>query len=182
MTPPLVSQRGAALLTGLIFLVILTLLTLSAMKATSLEERMAGNARDQDIAFQAAEAAIRDVMLNRIPTLSPASAFVAGCAAGLCLPDNVTPVWTTISNNNEWNTAKTAQYPAPSATGGSAAPALANVVAQPSYIIEYVPGAFAPEGFSMDANARGVTAYRITARGWGRTPQAAVTLQSTIHF
>ncbi|QLQ04576.1 MAG: hypothetical protein HZY77_17160 [Thiobacillus sp.] len=61
-TPTPSSQNGAALITGLIFLVVLTLISLSAIKSTSLEERMAGNARDQDAAFEAAEAGIRDAM------------------------------------------------------------------------------------------------------------------------
>jgi Tfp pilus assembly protein PilX len=53
-------QRGAALITGLIFMVVLTLLTLSAIKTTALDERMAGNARDRDVAFEGAEAGLRD--------------------------------------------------------------------------------------------------------------------------
>ena len=53
-------QNGAALVTGLIFLVILTLLGVTAMQTSIMEERMAGNARDRNIAFQAAEAALRN--------------------------------------------------------------------------------------------------------------------------
>ena len=54
------SQRGAALIVALIFLVILTLLGITASTVTGLEERMTGNTRDRDLAFEAAEAAIRD--------------------------------------------------------------------------------------------------------------------------
>ena len=53
-------QRGVVLVTGLIFLVILTLLGVTAMQTTILEERMAGNLRDENLAFQAAEAALRE--------------------------------------------------------------------------------------------------------------------------
>lgn len=174
-------QRGAALVTGLIFLVVLTLLTLSAIKATSLEERMSGNARDQDLAFQGAEAAIRDAMLNVVPTLSPGSAFAAGCAAGLCLNNTATPVWTTITNNNEWNTAKTAEF-----AQGTAATPLSGVFAQPRYIIEYVQGVGGASGDpavgGIDPPTSAVITYRVTSRGWGFTPQANVTLQSTFNF
>lgn len=53
------AQRGAVLITGLIFLVILMLIGTTAMQGTLLEERMAGNLRDETLAFQAAEAALR---------------------------------------------------------------------------------------------------------------------------
>ena len=53
-------QHGAALITGLIFMVVLTLLAVAAMRTTSLDEKMAGNALNQDAAFQAAEAALRE--------------------------------------------------------------------------------------------------------------------------
>lgn len=53
-------QRGAVLIISLILLVVLTLLGLSAMRNTSLEESMAGNMRAENVAFQAAEAALRN--------------------------------------------------------------------------------------------------------------------------
>src|SRR3954468_22751465 len=53
-------QNGAVLIVSLLFLVILTILGITAMSGTTLEHRMAGNTRDQAIAMQAAEAALRD--------------------------------------------------------------------------------------------------------------------------
>ncbi len=177
------SQNGVALVTGLIFLVVLTLLALSATKSTSLEERMAGNARDQDVAFQAAEAAIRDALTKVVPTLSPTSAFTAGCAAGLCLNNATTPVWTTITSNNEWTSAKTLTYSGtPFTLDGSTA-----LPTQPRYIIELLPSSVPPPGFSM-ATGKGVNSgatvipYRITARGWGMTTQAQATVQAAINY
>ena len=52
-------QRGAALIVSLILLLVMTLLGVSAMQTNMLEEKMAGNFRDRDLAFQAAEAALR---------------------------------------------------------------------------------------------------------------------------
>jgi len=52
-------QRGMALVVSLVMLLSLTLLGLAAMQNTSLEERMAGNMRAQNLAFQAAEAGLR---------------------------------------------------------------------------------------------------------------------------
>jgi len=53
------AQRGAVLLVTLVMLLLLTLIGLASMRLASLEERMAGNLRDRQVAFQAAEAALR---------------------------------------------------------------------------------------------------------------------------
>ena len=53
-------QAGSALIVSLVILLLLTLIGVTAMSTTSLEERMAGNNRDENIAFQAAETAARD--------------------------------------------------------------------------------------------------------------------------
>jgi type IV pilus assembly protein PilX len=53
-------QRGAIMVVSLLLLLVMTVLALSASQTTTLQERMAGNARDSDLAFQAAEAGLRD--------------------------------------------------------------------------------------------------------------------------
>jgi type IV pilus assembly protein PilX len=53
-----VRERGAALVVGLLLLLVLTLLAISGMTTASLELQMAGNEQYQERAFQAAEAAI----------------------------------------------------------------------------------------------------------------------------
>ena len=57
-------ERGVSLVVGLIFLVVLTILGLMALRGAILEERMSGNARERSLAFQAAEAALRDAELD----------------------------------------------------------------------------------------------------------------------
>lgn len=57
-------QRGSALIIALVFLLILTLLGVSAMQGTSQEEKMAGNLRDLNLAFQGAEAVSKLCMRN----------------------------------------------------------------------------------------------------------------------
>jgi type IV pilus assembly protein PilX len=52
-------QKGAALIIGLIILVVLTLIGVQAMRTSIVQERMAGNMRERNVAFQAAEAALR---------------------------------------------------------------------------------------------------------------------------
>lgn len=48
-------QRGAVLVVSLVLLVVLTLLGVSVMNVTQLEERMAGNAQEMNQAFHTAE-------------------------------------------------------------------------------------------------------------------------------
>lgn len=177
-----VSQRGAALITGLIFLVVLTLISLSAIKATSLEERMAGNARDQDVAFEAAEAGIRDGMKKLSTVSTQPSLFVAGCSNGYCLNDPVTPVWTALTTNNQWTSAKTAAYNGTLTLDGTTA-----LPQQPRYIIELIPGQVPAFGSSATIG-KGITSgaqltpYRITAVGWGMTSQTQAMVQATVIY
>lgn len=56
---PLNNQRGAILIIAMIMLLLLTIIGLSSMRGTSLQESMAGNMRDSSLALQAAEAALR---------------------------------------------------------------------------------------------------------------------------
>lgn len=86
-------QLGATFVTGLIFLVVLTLLGVTAMKTASMEERMSGNLRDRNLALQTAEMALRyaeqHIRDNDPTTNAPApilgvTGFDEDCPAGLC--------------------------------------------------------------------------------------------------
>jgi len=67
------TQRGAVLIVALVMLLLLTIMGISSMRSTNMQERMAGNMRDQSQAFQAAETALRKgestVLATAIPTL-----------------------------------------------------------------------------------------------------------------
>jgi type IV pilus assembly protein PilX len=52
-------QKGAVLVIGLIILVVLTLLGIQGMRTNVAQERMASNMRERNVAFQAAESALR---------------------------------------------------------------------------------------------------------------------------
>ncbi|MES1191010.1 MAG: PilX N-terminal domain-containing pilus assembly protein [Steroidobacter sp.] len=66
-------QSGAALIVSLIFLLIMTILALSMSQTTTLEERMAGNARDANLAFQGAESGLKSAVtyMNGISDAGP---------------------------------------------------------------------------------------------------------------
>ena len=57
--PMAVRQTGAVLVVSLLILLVMTVLGVAAMGTTTLQERMANNNRQQQVAFQAAEAALR---------------------------------------------------------------------------------------------------------------------------
>lgn len=95
-------QRGSILLISIVFVVLMSMIAVSGMQISSLEERMAGNHQDKDRAFQAAEAALiegeefvlttsfdREVHFKEACTGS-ALCFDEDCAGGLCLTGRIT--------------------------------------------------------------------------------------------
>ena len=66
-------QRGAALVIGLILLLVLTILAVSGVFTSTMELRMVRNIQGQERAFQAAEVAIEDALAN--PVLSTSASF-----------------------------------------------------------------------------------------------------------
>lgn len=64
-------QRGAVLIVSMLLLLVLTILAIGASQTTRLQERMAGNTRDIDMAFQASEAGLREAekYIASTPTL-----------------------------------------------------------------------------------------------------------------
>jgi type IV pilus assembly protein PilX len=67
-------QQGAALVIGLILLLVLTILAVSGVFTSTMELRMVGNMQNQERAFQAAEVAIEDALAN--PVLSTSAPVV----------------------------------------------------------------------------------------------------------
>lgn len=133
-------QSGVVLIISLVMLVLLTLLGITSMQVNGLEEKMAGNNKDKNIAFQAAEAALRDAeaditFSNRI---SGVTGMTDTCTAGLCYfgPAGISNIWedsSKVANAISYGTHSTAT-------------ALAGVVAQPKYLI--VGTKFWPAGAS----------------------------------
>ncbi len=167
-SPLLRRQRGAALLTGLIFMVIMTLLGITAARMAGLEERMSGNLRDRALAMQAAEMALRDAerdVLNSGRIVGLAN-FVAACTNGLCYNGTAgyaTPIWTTVSMTAAPSVAYGAQ---------TAAAAISGVSAQPRYLIE---GMQKYCWRKCESNLS--PGYRITVRAQGANPNTVVWLQ-----
>lgn len=169
------AQRGATLLVALMMLVVLAIMGVAAVSSAMLEERMSSGAIDRKIAFEAAEAALRDGETYAYSTLSPGSAYSAGCNAGLCLPSvTVQPVWESV----DWQGGAVLVYGSQSA----AAP-LSGVLQQPRFIVEYLSDVQQTSGTGLSfgtgvSTGTAGSAYRITAMGWGKQPGTQVMLQS----
>jgi type IV pilus assembly protein PilX len=75
------NERGATLVVVMVLLLVMTLLGLASLRGTVLEERMSANLSDRGLAFQNAEAALREAeaVLDTFPAFPG-----AGCSAGLC--------------------------------------------------------------------------------------------------
>jgi type IV pilus assembly protein PilX len=165
-------QHGAALLVCLIILVLVTLIGITTMKSSALQEKMSGGNSDKTLAFQAAEMTLRDAERHIKLNLTSVSGFAAGCAAGLCLaPSNGTSAADTVN----WESGAVSNYGA-----GSGAAALSGLARQPKYIIELLSEMQPPLGNSIKASNTG-TAYRITALAYGRQSTTRVMLQSTYY-
>ena len=65
------------------------LLALAGVTSSVVQERMAGNVRDRNVALQAAEAALRDAEQDVLANLDAAAGFVDACTGGLCLPPSM---------------------------------------------------------------------------------------------
>lgn len=188
-------QRGATLIVGLIFMVALTLLGVMSMKSTLLQERMAGGSRDHSLAFQAAEAALRDAKRDILRLKADGTTCVVG-AAGCRTVDHVGVAGATEYKSNCLNGlcrdnpcvggyafgagphTTFSMTAAPSVEYGeyTAAAPIAGVAAQPRYLIEYFtrPDAVSPPGACA---AEDIPMYRITARGVGSNLNTVVMLQ-----
>ena len=166
-------QRGATLVVGMILMVLLTLLGLTALGTSVLEERMAANARDRIRAFQAAEAALRFCEA----AITPASVFSATGGSGGMYTPSVPPRWETV----DWGSdAAVLSY-----AGG-----IPLVDSQPRCIAERLaaeinetPGVAESRRVGLPVETeRTYRHYRITARGVGASDRTVVMLQSHLRL
>lgn len=182
-----VAQRGAVLVVSLLLLLVMTVLALGASQATRMQERMAGNARDYDLAFQSAESALRTgERLINAPTLTSAP---FPCSSGRCqvfelnvVPADVAYQPVTWWNNNAWAYASDLTWnptagTAAAGTGLISGPGLAS--RDPQFYIEEVEEV--PDSLSIPPAGPPPSRiyYRITSAGDGGTATARVVIQST---
>jgi len=178
-------QQGASLMVVMILLIVVTLLGVGSIQIATMGERSARNDRDQQIAWQAAEAGLMDAEMDldshglgtgtRRSTFWPitdTSAFVLNCGSsstnrGLCAENpSGKPAWLTVDFLNT-STPKTAGWgdftgrgsPNPYPTGGG----LKSYQA-PRYVIEAIKD---PAEVQTKGIVESRYVYRVTAMGFG---------------
>jgi len=168
-------QKGASLVISLILLVIMTLLGLAGIRGVTQQERMANHTVDRSIAFQATEAALRDIE-QLVETHKPTP--TAGCAVVSALMSCAPPVPADIPR---WlRTGLESPNPEPSFAWEdlSVAVGAGALAATPQYFVEYLGGNFEcqPGDPSTTTDCK---RYRITARSHdGDSTRSSVMLQS----
>jgi len=169
------NQKGVALFISLVMLLILTVLGLSSVQTTTLQERMARNARDTNLAFQAAESAVKDAE-TLIETFNSLVAFTSAGAndAGFYFEgDYDAPTnW----NNFNWTNGE-GYIEAPTVIDGVAEP--------PKYFIEHIKTVISDndtlnlDNIGQDSGSGRAQIFRVTVYGTGGTSTAHVMIQST---
>lgn len=166
---PVRNQHGAVLAIALVFMLLLTIIGVGAMQSSSLQERMAGNSRDTNTAFQAAEAAVREA--EKYLQGASVGPFIGSAGTGLFrfCGEGVTGAGCTVP---DWsNRASTGWVKRPGT--------LAGVSEQPEYIIQQMPPISDPSGSLIaDKPSEAWDVYMITARGFGSSDATMVVLQT----
>ncbi len=175
-------QQGATLIVALILLLILTVIGVAGMQDTTMQEKMVGNMRDRNLAFQAAEAALRGGEKYLQSATLPGFNNSGGLLNSLKSPyDPTKPGYTGRLRSGDpafWES-----YFGGSGRGCinySTISVYNELSVVPCYTIEEVPTVFAPPGESIKLGAlKEIKSYRVTARATGGSTDAVVILQST---
>ena len=176
-------QRGVALVVALLLLVVITLVGLAAVRGTIMQQKMASNLFDREIAFQSAEAAMR-AATARIAS-SPGDIARNCTAGGIVCPGNP-------FNDSSLPADKIISVAAGTGPGQFTA---SNLVSQPQYVVENMGSWYDPTsdtGYNQSANSHNYGAqgtstmvqyYRVTARSGNPAlvgDRAVVVLQAMI--
>lgn len=156
-------QRGAVLIVSLVILLVITMLAIGSMQNTMLEEKMAGNSSDRNLAFQSTESAVREaeVFLEGIVSLGNFSG-----SAGLHARTDSEPSFYDVST---WTDAS---YHIVAGTDFGS-------YESPRYFIKHfttvagTEGSLNMSGYGDNKGTGDVTVFRITARGTGASADSA---------
>lgn len=164
------AQSGAALVISLILLLLVSLVGLAAMRSTSMQEKMAGAMGDKNQAFQAAEAALRAGEANVESVVAPDFSLAGwyDYGDGQTLPD-----WPANASD-------------PSAIGGGVITYSGSIQWKnpPQYYIERLPAVVDEGGHNGSLSVGDGTAmeqytlYKIVARGFGKSTNSVVVVES----
>jgi len=159
---PFNKQKGVVLVVSLIMLLLLTLIGITGVQVTSMEEKMAGNVRDQNIAFQAAESTLKEAETFILTQLSTGDATY-NVGGGLLSSTQAEPDFFLAATWTGTNSVVTSDGFRDYFVNNSGI-----TIANPRYIIRRI-------GIVGSSPVR--TAFRITARAQGISPGTQIILQ-----
>lgn len=160
-------ERGAVLVVGLIFLVMLSLLGVAAYSVATQEERMSGNTRERIRSFEGAEASLRDCE-SLLTGAGGLPAFDGSGGAYTAPAADQTQIFETIDWTND---AAVRVLPAGAAIPG--------VALQPRCIVERVQDIEVRPEIGTLKPRETLTVYRITAVGYGANDRTMTQVQTT---
>lgn len=169
-------QTGVVLIVGLVMVLLITIVGLSAIRGTGLQENMAGNMRDRNVAFQAAESALREGETIVSAANKSLPTFDCTPGQGLCQDLSVIP------RNSVLYMADAAWI----LSAKESTLVIDEVASKPSYLLEElqvdIGASAAAEGSAIDIGGLMTTGdaipYRVTAKAVGLSQDTEVTLQS----
>lgn len=164
-------QSGAVLMVSLVILLVLTLIGITSMSSTIQEEKMAGGVRNQNLAFQAAEAALRDGEAW-IRAQNPMPNAVSTCSSPPCLVVELGTLGDLAAQNDTWWNSNAREY------GTTGTQEIVGVSGDPRYVVEFRTF-LNTGGLDVGLNPpQGRMYYRLTARGTGGNTSTEAILQS----
>jgi len=166
------AQRGAILVTSLLLLLVLTIIGITASQMTRMQERMAGNLRDQNLAFQGSEAALRDgeELVRTLATLPDT------CLEAPCLFWGSTALTNVPAEDGTWWDENSTELEA-DGDRGSLAKDMGELAADPQFVIEALGPFPDPNGSLVEPDVRYI--YQVTARSTGGSGAATTVLRTT---
>lgn len=169
-------QQGSVLVISLIILLALTMIGVSGMRSTTMEEKMTGAMRDKTMALQAAEAGLVRGEQFFQPLVGTGAFDGTGGQYG---PTDAEPDY---FDSATWSDSNSIGYTT-AITNVATPSALPGVASQPRFILKYVRDM---EGTNTSLNMGGygqqkinaVSDFMITARGVGASGNSVVILQA----
>jgi len=165
-------QSGSVLVISLVVMLVLTILGVSGMKSSVLEEKMAGNMRDSQLAFQAAEATLREAEQYIEANVVSTAAFDTDGSDGL-YDKSQQKLW----NNIGWDSSDSLEF---SNFDTSYA-----ITTPPRFIIQHLASQVNNvdelnlDNYGQGTGAGRIEMFLITARATGISGNSVVLLQTT---
>ncbi|MET4695134.1 pilus assembly PilX family protein [Endozoicomonas lisbonensis] len=174
-------EQGSVLLVSLVLLLILTIAGMASIRVTSLEEKMTGNYRNEQLAFHSAEVGVLEAESYVVNTLLNSSDFSPDCDNGLCFDgvNHSDPGTCSATSSSPW------QEQALWSDAGryrTTTIALDGVATQAKYIVEfrcYLPRETGGPEADPTVYDDWAEFYRITVLATGGSSDARVMLQTT---